>query len=71
MANAKTTRAYPPGTRWAFAGRRLDHVHTEELALYPEPNYSLITDDCLPDEISTHELWRVWVDKVWNKAHGQ
>ncbi len=33
MANAKTTRAYPTGTRWAFAGRRLDHVHTEELAL--------------------------------------
>lgn len=71
MPSTKTTQPYPPGTRWTFTGRRHDHIHTEELALYPEPNYSSITDDYLPDEISAHELWRIWVDKVWNKAHEQ
>lgn len=62
---------YPSGTRWTFAGRRHDHVHTEELALYAEPNYSSITDDYLPEEITATELWRMWVDKVANRAHEQ
>ncbi|MFF9206344.1 hypothetical protein ACF1AE_32015 [Streptomyces sp. NPDC014986] len=65
-----TVQPYPPGTRWTITGRH-GHVQTEELVLYAEPNYSSITDDYLPDEISAHELWRIWVDKVWNKAHEQ
>lgn len=68
MPSTKTTQPYPPGPRWTITSR-YGHVQTEELALYAEPNYSSITDDYLPEEISAHELWRIWVDKVWNKAH--
>ncbi len=71
MSTPKTTQSYPSGTKWTIAGRRHDHIQTAELALYAEPNYSAITDDYLPEEISAHELWRIWVDKVWNKAHEQ
>lgn len=71
MTPAKTTHPYPSGTKWTIAGRRHDHVQTEELVLYAEPNYAAIADDYLPDEISAAELWRIWVDKVANKAHEQ
>jgi hypothetical protein len=70
MPATNTTQPYPPGTKWTITGRH-GHIQTEELALYAEPNYSSITDDYLPEEISAHELWRMWVDKVWNKAHEQ
>ncbi|MEU8735249.1 hypothetical protein AB0C68_38520 [Streptomyces tendae] len=65
-----TVQPYPPGTRWTITSR-YGHVQTEELVLYAEPNYASITDDYLPDEISATELWRMWVDKVANRAHEQ
>jgi hypothetical protein len=69
MPPAKTTvQPYPPGTKWTITSR-YGHTQTEELALYAEPNYSSITDDYLPDEISAAELWRMWVDLAANKAH--
>jgi hypothetical protein len=71
MPPKKTTmQPYPPGTRWTITNR-YGHTQTEELVLYAEPNYSSITDDYLPDEISAAELWRMWVDKAANKAHEQ
>jgi hypothetical protein len=65
-----TTQPYPPGTRWTITSR-YGHTQTEELALYAEPNYSSITDDYLPNEISATDLWRMWVDLAANKAHEQ
>lgn len=70
MPPAETTvQPYPPGTEWTFTTRRGDFTQTLELVLYAEPNYSSITDDYLPEEISATELWRIWVDKAANSAH--
>lgn len=68
MRSKTTTQPYPPGTRWTVTARN-GYTQTTELVLYAEPNYSTITDDYTPDEISAHELWRIWVDKVAGKAH--
>lgn len=72
MPPAKTTvQPYPPGTEWTFTTRRGSFTQTVELVLYAEPNYSSITNDYLPEEISATELWRIWVDKAANSAHEQ
>nr|WP_240449425.1 hypothetical protein [Streptomyces harenosi] len=68
MRPKTTTQPYPSGTRWAVTARN-GYTQTTELVLYAEPNYSTITDDYTPDEISAHELWWIWIDKVANKAH--
>ncbi|MET8571872.1 hypothetical protein [Streptomyces sp. NPDC004783] len=70
MRPKTTTQPYPPGTRWTVTSRH-GHTQTTELALSAEPNYSTITDDYTPDEISAAELWRIWVDTAANKAHEQ
>ncbi|MGW3830514.1 hypothetical protein [Streptomyces microflavus] len=69
MRPKTTIQPYPAGTQWTITGRRHGHTQTSELALYAEPNYSTITDEYLPEEISADELWRIWVDKAANLAH--
>lgn len=64
-----TTQPYPAGTQWTFTSRGSSYTQTTELVLYAEPNYSTITDNYLPEEISASELWRIWVDKAANQAH--
>ncbi|MEU3299772.1 hypothetical protein ABZ729_08115 [Streptomyces sp. NPDC006678] len=65
---ANTVQPYAAGTQWTITSLH-GHTQTHELALYAEPNYSTITDDYLPDEISAADLWRIWVDKVATLAH--
>jgi hypothetical protein len=69
-SNRNTVQPYPPGTQWTITNR-YGHTQTEELVLYAEPNYSSITDDYRPDEISAVELWRMWADKAAGRAHEQ
>ncbi|WP_202036272.1 hypothetical protein [Streptomyces mexicanus] len=64
MLSTKTTvQPYPPGTQWTFTTRRGTYTQDAELILCPEPDGSSMSDDYLPDEISAHELWRMWVDR--------
>lgn len=60
---------YGPGNRWTYSSRKGDYVHTEELALLPDPYGSGFTDGYTRDEASAETLWRMWADKYANDMH--
>ncbi|MFI5808351.1 hypothetical protein [Streptomyces sp. NPDC051561] len=72
MPRTKTTvQPYSPGTNWTFSYKGNGFAFTEELVLLPEPSGSPISDDYTRDEISAHDLWRMWADKTADHFHKQ
>ena len=60
---------YGPGNRWTYSSRQSGFTHTEELALVAELDGDDLTDDYTADEISAHDLWKIWVDRHVDMLH--
>ncbi|MEU9615820.1 MULTISPECIES: hypothetical protein [Streptomyces] len=70
-APPQTVLPYGPGNRWTYSSKQTGYVHTEELALLPDPYGSGFTDGYTRDEVSAEVLWQMWVDKYASVMHAE